>query len=299
MRVIIFGGMGFLGCWLVKKLHQKGIKLKVFDKKINRELYEKINKRSFNNLDYVKGDIRNFKKVLETIRSGDILINLAGLMTPECSKNPTLGNSVNVIGSINLFEAAKFNQNNYIIYMSSAGVYGRKSSYNPFPETHYGAFKLAVEGLARAYYLENKINNFGLRPYVIYGPGREIGGTSGITLACKAVAENNKYIIPFSGSSGLVYVEDVVEIMLFLILKQFKGSNIMNVNGITHSVEDVIKYLNKLQHNSTISNYGNNLPVVSKIRGNGPSKFFSNFKFTKLEKGLKKTVDYYKQIELK
>ena len=71
----------------------------------------------------------------------------------------------------------------------------------------------------------------------------------------------------------------------------------MNVNGITHSIEDVIKYLNKLQHNSKISNHGNKLPLVSKIKGNGPSKFFDNFKFTKLEKGLKNTIDFYKKID--
>ena len=85
---------------------------------------------------------------------GDVLINLAGLMTPDCSKNPISGVSVNIIGSINVFKAAINQNNKYVIYTSSGGVFGREDPEIPLPETHYGAFKLAVEGIARAFFLE-------------------------------------------------------------------------------------------------------------------------------------------------
>ena len=124
-------------------------------------------------------------------------------MTPDCSNNPRLGNQVNVIGSINVFEAALEAKCNLVVYTSSGGVYGQKDKINPFPETHYGAYKLAVEGIARAYNLENKLNSFGLRPFVVYGPGREIGGTASISLACKAAAEDKEYEIEFGGGLDL------------------------------------------------------------------------------------------------
>ena len=57
----------------------------------------------------------------------------------------------------------------FLVYASSAGVFGQKDHYYPFPETHYGAYKLAVEGVARAYFNEAGISSVGIRPYVIYG----------------------------------------------------------------------------------------------------------------------------------
>ena len=68
-------------------------------------------------------------------------------MTPDCSSNPILGAKVNLLGSINVFEALKKNNIKFLVYASSAGVFGQKDHYYPFPETHYGAYKLAVEGL--------------------------------------------------------------------------------------------------------------------------------------------------------
>ena len=75
-------------------------------------------------------------------------------MTPECSKNPIAGNEVNVVGSINVFQAAINQNNKFVIYTSSGGVFGSLDQKVPYPETHYGAFKLAVEGIAGAYYLK-------------------------------------------------------------------------------------------------------------------------------------------------
>ena len=153
-------------------------------------------------------------------------------MTPDCSNNPRLGNQVNIIGSINVFEAALEAKCKLVVYTSSGGVYGQKDKINPFPETHYGAYKLAVEGIARAYNLENKLNSFGLRPFVVYGPGREIGGTASISLACKAAAENKEYKIKFGGGAGFVYVEDIASIVLKILESLPDGAKVMNINGV-------------------------------------------------------------------
>ena len=67
-------------------------------------------------------------------------------MTPTCQADPLLGARVNVIGTLNAFEAAKANGITQVFYTSSGGVYGLKDNQPPFPSTHYGAFKLANEG---------------------------------------------------------------------------------------------------------------------------------------------------------
>lgn len=292
-KIIIFGGSGFLGSWIVKAFLKKGYSVSIFDLKIQKELLSHVVGEDINKIKFINGDITNYDQVQEAINDMDHVINLAGLMTPDCSANPILGAKVNVLGSINVFEALKKNNNKFLVYASSAGVFGQKDHYYPFPETHYGAYKLAVEGVARAYLNEDGISSVGIRPYVIYGPGREVGGTAGVTLACKAAKQGDSYTVNFSGKAGFVYVQDVVDLVEMSIAQIPSGALTFNINGITADVSDFINLIKKNIPLSDIGIQGDPLSVVDEIRGNEPSKTFKKFKYTSLEDGIKRTIDFY------
>ena len=292
-NILIFGGCGFLGSWITKSLLKKNLKITIFDLRIKTELLKNLIGDEFNNIDFIEGDITDFEGVLKATKDMDYILNLAGLMTPDCSSNPSLGAEVNVKGSINVFEAIKRNNIKFLIYTSSGGVYGNEDKYNPFPETHYGAFKLAVEGIARAYFNESLISSVGLRPFVIYGPGREIGGTAGVTLACKAAKQNLKYTVGFSGKAGFVYVEDVTNLVERLIDKAPVGAITMNINGITTSVENFVSIIKKNIPDANVKFSGKPLSVVEEILGGEPSKTFKDFKYTSLDNGINKTINFY------
>ena len=292
-KIIIFGGCGFLGSWIVKAFLKKGYSVSIFDLKIQKELLSHVVGEDINKIKFINGDITNYDQVQESINDMDHVINLAGLMTPDCSSNPILGAKVNVLGSINVFEALKKNNNKFLVYASSAGVFGQKDHYYPFPETHYGAYKLAVEGVARAYLNEDGISSVGIRPYVIYGPGREVGGTAGVTLACKAAKQGDSYTVNFSGKAGFVYVQDVVDLVEMSIAQIPSGALTFNINGITADVSDFLNLIKKNIPLSDIGIEGDPLSVVDEIRGNEPSKTFKKFKYTSLEDGIKRTIDFY------
>jgi UDP-glucose 4-epimerase len=292
-KIIIFGGSGFLGSWIVKAFLKKGYSVSIFDLKIQKELLSHVVGNDINKIKFINGDITNYDQVQEAINDMDHVINLAGLMTPDCSSNPILGAKVNVLGSINVFEALKKNNNKFLVYASSAGVFGQKDHYYPFPETHYGAYKLAVEGVARAYLNEDGISSVGIRPYVIYGPGREVGGTAGVTLACKAAKQGDSYTVNFSGKAGFVYVQDVVDLVEMSIAQIPSGALTFNINGITADVSDFLNLIKKNIPLSDIGIEGDPLSVVDEIRGNEPSKTFKKFKYTSLEDGIKRTIDFY------
>ena len=131
MKAVVFGGSGFLGTWLVKKLVENNIKTIIFDK--NKTSLKNFVDLNDTNIQFIEGDITNSEQVSDISKMGDVLINLAGLMTPDCSKNPISGVSVNIIGSINVFKAAINQNNKYVIYTSSGGVFGRENSEIPFP----------------------------------------------------------------------------------------------------------------------------------------------------------------------
>ena len=292
-KIIIFGGCGFLGSWIVSAFLKKGYRVSIFDSKIQKKLLSYISGVDINKIKFINGDITKYDQVQEATKNMDHVINLAGLMTPDCSSNPILGAKVNVLGSINVFEALKNNNIKFLVYASSAGVFGQKDNYYPFPETHYGSYKLAIEGVARAYFNEAGISSIGIRPYVIYGPGREVGGTASVTLACKAAKQGDSYTVNFSGKAGFVYVEDVADLVEMSIAQIPSGALTFNINGITADVSDFIKLIKKNRPLSDIGIKGNPLSVVGEIRGNEPSKIFKKFKYTSLEDGIKRTIDFY------
>ena len=292
-NIIIFGGTGFLGSWIVKNFIKRDYKVTIFDLKIETELLKKLIGKDIEKIKFLKGDVTNYEEVLEATVNMDHVVNLAGLMTPDCSRNPSLGAEVNVLGSINVFEATKARGIKFVVYASSAGVFGEKDKYFPFPETHYGAFKLAVEGIARAYYNEANISSVGIRPFVIYGPGREIGGTATVTLACKAAKQSYNYNLNFSGKAGFVYVQDVANLVEMSINRAPVGALTININGITASVSDFVSKIINIIPEAKLTINGDKLSVVEEILGDHPSDIFKNFKYTSLNEGISSTVKFY------
>ena len=292
-KVIIFGGCGFLGSWISKVLLQENYSITIFDLNINKGLLNIIAKNNIDKVNFIEGDITDLAQVQDVLRKADKVINLAGLMTPDCSSNPILGAKVNILGSINVFEAAKKNNIKSIVYASSAGVFGIKDKFIPFPQTHYGAYKLAIEGVARAYFNENQISSFGIRPYILYGPGREVGGTAGVTLACKAAKQGLEYTVDFAGRAGFVYVEDVANLVQLYLKNPPTGAITININGISKDVEEFISIVKKNIPTAKIGFNDKPLNVVDEILGDEPNKFFKEFNYTTLEDGIKNTIDFY------
>ena len=293
MEVIIFGGSGFLGSWVATKLIKSGYKVTIFDLNIDKSLLTKLLAKEISQIKFISGDITDYEQVLSSINNMKYVINLAGLMTPDCSKNPALGAQVNIIGSINVFEAVKKKGISFLIYASSAGVFGQNNKYDPLPETHYGSYKLAVEGIARAYFNEANISSLGIRPYVIYGPGREVGGTASLTLACKAAKQGYPHNISFSGSAGFVYIADVANLVQMSMEKVPFGADVLNINGITTSVKSFVAIIKKNIPLANLTIKGDELTIVDEILGKHPSELFKKFQYTSLNVGIKSTINFY------
>ena len=146
MTVLITGGGGFLGAWIIRRLAARGIELRVFDRRDDRGIVRAIAGGVADRLDWRTGDVASLADVSAAADGCDFAIHLAALLTPACAENPILGAQVNLIGTLNVFEAAKAQGMRGIAYASSAGVFGPDDGAIPYPTTHYGAFKLACEG---------------------------------------------------------------------------------------------------------------------------------------------------------
>src|SRR5690242_11564818 len=158
----ITGAQGCIGSWIVKALTERGDRAVVFDRSSDsRRLSAIMAQPDLARVRFITGDITEQPAVLSALsESGaECVIHLAGLQVPACKADPVAGALVNVVGMLNVFEAARTIGIKRVVYASSAAVYGMNDSEVAVdetvqcqPNTHYGVFKRANEGNARVYF---------------------------------------------------------------------------------------------------------------------------------------------------
>jgi nucleoside-diphosphate-sugar epimerase len=217
---------------------------------------------------------------------------------------------INVIGSLNVFAAARDSGRPVrVVYASSSAVWGPEEYYGsgkltedePLkPATHYGVFKQANEGNARAFYLANGISSVGLRPWTVYGVGRDRGLTGDPTLAMKAVAEQQSFRIRVSGKMDLQYVEDVAETFVRCLLSDLEGAHVFNLEGSVVDMEDLVDMLERFRPGARalISVEGPKVPVAYRMDDAQLRAAIPGIPKTGLEEGIAKTLDYFERLGL-
>ena len=273
-HVLVTGGSGFFGSWIVKRLLEDGDRVTVVDLKLVTQLWEMVmTPEQIAKVNFVSAsaDEPAFVDAVVAARP-DAIIHLAGVQMPTCRANPVLGAKVNVIGTLNVFEAAKALKAAYeaagdatrvpkIVYASSAAVFGPDAEYGeqavddmsaPKPTSHYGAFKLCGEFAAKAYFLVNGIPSVGLRPLTVYGPGRLVGLTS----------------FPSRAIAAAVNIREIADIFVQCSRDAaVKDAKVYTVGGDTVSTAEFVAELAKIVPEAAglISVSGGDLPIASKI----------------------------------
>ena len=293
MTVLITGGGGFLGAWIIKRLHARGIEVRVLDHNNDRSTTREIIGGEADRLDWRRGDVASPDDVAKASKGCDFVIHLAALLTPDCIENPVLGAQVNLIGTLNVFEAAKTNGLSGVTYASSAAVFGPGDGETPCPTTHYGAYKLACEGAARAYWLEAGVASVGYRPLVVYGPGRNIGLTAGPSIACRKAARGKSFTIGFSGATDMIFVDDVAAAFEAAVVQPFKGAHAFSLVGEMVEVADIAAAIEKVAPDAEISFEGPSIPVHPNIIPGAVEKLLGALPHTSLTEGIRRTVTHY------
>jgi nucleoside-diphosphate-sugar epimerase len=249
---LVTGAHGFIGAWVVKRLLESGHNVVLFDQNPQpHRLRLVMDDDDLAHAAFVAGDITDPATLPAIIEKHgvDRIIHLAALQIPACRANPRLGAMVNVVGSINVFEAATKSAGHVkrIAYASSAAVFGRSVGDRPAveedasaPDSLYGAFKRCNEENARVYFLEKGVPSIGLRPHTVYGVGRDFGMTSDPTKAMKAVVVGRPFRIRFSGSVDFQYAADTADAFIRCATSDLDGAHVFNLHGETVSIRDVV-----------------------------------------------------------
>ena len=254
-RFLVTGALGCIGAWTVRALAREGVPVIAYDLgQDHRRLEQIMSADELARVRFVVGDITDLADLEATLDDGAItnVIHLAALQVPFCRADPPRGALVNVVGTVNVFEAVKRRLDRMapIAYTSSLGTYSNADvdpvsghlleDADPHPLTHYGVYKVANEGTARIYAIDDGLSSIGLRPLTVYGVGRDQGMTSGPTVAIAAAVLGLPYAIAFGGQTVFQYAEDVARTLIAASRSSIEGAHVFNLGGPPVSIADWI-----------------------------------------------------------
>jgi nucleoside-diphosphate-sugar epimerase len=312
VRVLMTGGYGCIGSWVAKQLVEQGQDVWIYDLKEDThrlDLLLDLDARA--RVHFVPGDVADAMALREAAErvGATHLLHLAGLQVPTCRADPILGARVNVIGTLAVFEAAVAlkDQIRRVVYASSAAVHGppEAEQAGPIgdevrlaPVTHYGAFKVCNELNARVYWLDQGVNSVGLRPWTVYGVGRDFGVTSEPTKAIKAVAAGRPYRISYGGRQDLQYVGDVAATFLRALAAPFEGADAFNIRGDVVAIEEFAATLRSVATEAAglVTHGDRQLPIAPSLDDSRLEARLGPLPRTKLDDGIAETYHRFQQL---
>ena len=322
MKVLITGGLGFIGSNLTKLLlSKKSVKkiiiidnfskssTKYLDLFAKYKIYKSKNKYKKSNarVEVIKADIMDYKFALKVTKNIDYVVHLAAESGVDASINePKKAFDINVIGTFNYLDAARVNNIKRFIFSSSGAVFGNakppiSEDMPRSPISPYGSSKLSIESFCETYSSVFSINSTILRFSNAYG-NYSNHKTSVVSTFINRLINRQSLVINGNGehTRDFIHVEDICSAM-FKCLRNKVGSETFHVaTGNETSLNSLIRIFKE----SLNDEYQKNIKVIYKNPRLGDMKknYSSIAKIKKelkwkpkynLKDGLKSTISWY------
>jgi len=253
-RVLVTGGMGFIGRHAVRSLQSLGSKVWVLDNLSGSQRPRNAHRLEFQ---FVKGDVRSKKTVRKLVRKVDAVVHLAAILDQKMSVlDPALVSEVNVSGTVNVIESARRARIHRVIFASSAAVYGDlERAYIPErsplqPISSYGVSKLAGEQYCRVFNELFQVDVISLRFFNVYGPGQSTGPYSGVISRFIGRLKSRRPAVIYGDGAqtrDFVHVSDAVRAITSALGARRCGGESFNVGtGRSTSIMELYRLLARL-----------------------------------------------------
>ena len=251
-KILVTGGAGFIGSHLVDKLIENDLDVKVLDNLSSGTKFNLQNSINNKNFQFFNEELSNSSSLQNILSDVDLIFHLAA--NPEVRtgfNNPEISFRENIENTFHLLEAIRKSKIDTIVFSSSSTIYGEPEiiptpeNYGPlYPISHYGASKLACEGLISAYCHSYGINGLIFRLANIIGSRSNHGVI--IDFIKKLKNDNNTLQILGDGtqSKSYLHVSDCIDAILFCINKIEKKTEIFNLGN--YDQIDVITIAKKI-----------------------------------------------------
>ena len=310
-KILITGAAGFIGSHLAEYFIKKGYKVVAFDRYNSNNSFGWLDKSPYKKkIECVLGDIRDYDSVFKTMKNCDSVIHLAALIgIPYSYISPLAYIRTNVDGTYNILEASRNLKIKNIVITSTSETYG-SAQYMPIDEYHpivsqspYAASKAAADQLALSFYRSYNLPVKIIRPFNTYGPRQSSRAIiPSIINQCLYNKNRNIFLGNIKPTRDLTYVEDLCEAFLKVFKNKKLFGEVVNVgNNSNISIKDLVNKISKLI-NVKVKIKSEKLRVRPKYSEVSDLKssikkitMFTKWKpKTKIDRGLKKTIDWIK-----
>jgi len=313
--IFITGADGFIGSHLTEALVKKNYKVKALVQYNSYNSWgwlDTLDSHILKNAEIFSGDIRDQFFLEKIIKSCDIVINLAALISiPYSYLSPSAYVATNVMGTLNILQACLKNELEKIIQVSTSEVYGKIQTV-PIRENHplqalspYAATKIASDQLALSFYHTFKLPVIVLRPFNTYGPRQSARAV--IPTVITQILKNNNSIKLGSTypTRDFNYVDDIIDGFVCAIKSKKAVGEVINLgSNYEISILNTVKLISKLMNKDVKISVDSKRvrPTTGEVdrlySSNSKAKRLLNWKpnytgFNGFKKGLIKTINWF------
>jgi len=284
--VLITGGRGFLGRALARVLVAAGETVVSLD-------LPPVGAGESGVID-VAGDIADPDAITRIVEAQGVraIVHLAALVIPACRADPVRGAQVNVMGHLNMLSVAVRCGIGRFVYTSS--VAARPRPPLDAPANLYGVWKRACEDASAVWHGEHGLASIGLRPNVVYGPGRLNGETAAITLAIRAAARGEPYEIPFDGKMCFQHLDEVTDILHRCLRASPPRPVVSDLTTEQHSITEVIAEIHATAPRARITHAPQVRLAPQGLDNSALVGLLGNWRSVTLAEGVRRTLEHYR-----
>lgn len=233
MKVLIFGGNGFLGKYLVRELISRKFRVTIFD----RSFPKGISKKNFN---FIQGDIQNKNKTIKAIKGHKIVYNFAGISDiGDAMIDPIKTSKINLLGTLNILEGCIKHKVKRFVFASTIYVFSRQGGF-------YKASKQSSELFIEEYKKIHKLNYTVLRFGSIYGKGAD--PRNGISKIIRSALKNKN--ITYGGTRRairrFIHAKDAAIASVKILSNRYKNKSVLITGSQNIKIIKLIKLIKNI-----------------------------------------------------
>ncbi|MGZ7049952.1 MAG: NAD-dependent 4,6-dehydratase LegB [Methanobacterium sp.] len=238
--ILITGAGGFIGSHLTEQLVKNGNNVKAFVRYNSRNdwgMLEQLSKELIDSMEIISGDLRDPNAINNAIKDTEIVFHLGSLIAiPYSYVNPREVVETNILGTLNVLNAAKENEIDKFVHTSTSEVYG-SAKYVPIDEYHplqgqspYSASKIGADKIAESYYRSFELPVATIRPFNTYGP-RQSARAVIPTIISQALTKNEIYLGSLEPTRDYTYVLDTIRAFIKIAESSKSDGEVINVGS--------------------------------------------------------------------
>ena len=258
MRILVTGGAGFIGSNIVKELIDRDQEVIVLDNFSTGKRENIFPFQSRKNFKLLEGDLRSFHIVRAAVKGVDYILHQGALPSvPRSINDPITSNDVNILGTLNILEAAKEFNIKRVVYASSSSVYGNSPSLPKIetmpiaPLSPYALSKYTAERYCQIYNNIYGLETVCLRYFNVFGHNQDPTSqySAVIPKFVKSIREGKRPVIYGDGtqSRDFTYVKNNVEANLLACKANSVAGEVFNIAcGERFTLLDLVNQINSI-----------------------------------------------------